>query len=80
MKNSTSLLPCPAGLLAPPSRSNAAGHSLKASCFLTISDMIYTSMAHFTLMDAKGHFKPSFVEKVLYLGYDKTLQHLSMVQ
>lgn len=27
-------------------------------------------------MDAKGHFKPSFAEKFLYLGCDKTLQHI----
>lgn len=66
---------CPAGLLTP-SLPNAAGHSLEARCSLTTSDMIYISMAHFTLMDAKGHFKPSFAEKFLYLGCDKTLQHI----
>lgn len=59
-----------------PSLPNAAGHSLKARCSLTTSDMIYISMAHFTLMDAKGHFKLSFAEKFLYLGCDKTLQHI----
>lgn len=38
---------------------------------MTASDVIYISKAHFTLMDAKGHFKLLFVEKVLYLRYDK---------
>lgn len=47
---------------------------------MAASDMIYISVAHFTLMDTKGHFKRSFTEKVLYLSYDKTLQHISVAQ
>lgn len=57
-KNPVSLLPCPAGLL-PTMLSNAAGHSLEARCSLAASDM-----AHFTLMDTKGHFKRSFRESL----------------
>lgn len=78
-KSPVSPLPCPAGLLSP-LLSSAAGLSLKARCSLTASDMIYISVAHFTLMDTRGHFKRSFTEKVWYLSYDKTLQHISIAQ
>lgn len=78
-KNSVSPLLCPAGLLSP-LLSNAVGHSLEARCSLAASDLIYISMAHFTLMDTKGHFERFFTEKVLYLSYDKTLQQVSIAQ